>query len=55
MAKEKMDIEKFFTDPKHKEDADFMRGAVERIIGEIQEKRQKENPENESLFDKLFN
>lgn len=51
-------IEEFFTDPKHSKDANFMRGAVKKIISEHEaekeEKRKSENPEPESFFDKLF-
>lgn len=51
-------IEEFFTDPKHSNDANFMRGAVKKVIAEVRaeedEKRKLENPEPESFFDKMF-
>lgn len=51
-------IEEFFSDPKHSKDANFMRGAVKKILGEVraEEETQKrlENPEPESFFDKFF-
>lgn len=51
-------IEEFFSDPKHSKDANFMRGAVKKILGEVraeeEEQRRLENPESESFFDKFF-
>lgn len=51
-------IEEFFTDPKHSSDANFMRGAVKKVIAEVraeeEAKKKEENPEPVSFFDSFF-
>lgn len=56
MAK-KPTLEEFFSDPKHTEDADFMRGAVKKVLGEVmeEERKKKVRPKKEKTFlQKLF-
>jgi hypothetical protein len=54
MTKEKVDVQKFFTDPKHADEADFFRGAVDYLVNEKIEKAKKENPENTGVLEQIF-
>lgn len=48
------ELDKFFSDPKHEKEREFMRGVVTRLIKEEVEKKRKETPDEENLFDALF-
>lgn len=53
-------VNEFFTDPKHSEQAEFMKAAVKKVIGDIaneeeeEKKKKKKQKKEPSFFDGLF-